>query len=115
MGKWLHSFGTHVEYSCIVRRAEGNGAETKASSRAAAERAAGQELLTDCRKKKGWGHTTMAIINRFVKEEAGQDIVEYGILVAGIAAVAVLATVFFKEAASTLWSKVNVQITSVNP
>jgi pilus assembly protein Flp/PilA len=48
----------------------------------------------------------MAIINRFVKEEAGQDIVEYGILVAGIAVAAVAAITLLTPALSSLWARV---------
>jgi pilus assembly protein Flp/PilA len=53
-------------------------------------------------------------VNAFVKEEDGQDLVEYSLLLAfiGLAAVALLTNV--KSSINGLWTTVNTKLTSAN-
>ena len=53
-------------------------------------------------------------VNSFLKEEDGQDLVEYSLLLAfiGLAATAVLTTV--KTNINALWTKVNTKLTTAN-
>lgn len=52
--------------------------------------------------------------NNFIKEEDGQDMVEYALLLAfiGLGAVSILTTV--KGSINTMWTSVNAKITSAN-
>jgi len=53
-------------------------------------------------------------VNAFLKEEDGQDLVEYSLLMAfiGLAAIGILTTV--KTSVHTLWSTVNTKLTTAN-
>ncbi len=53
-----------------------------------------------------------SFVNSFLKEEDGQDLVEYSLLLAfiGLAATAVLSTV--KSSISTVWSNVNTKLST---
>jgi Flp pilus assembly pilin Flp len=53
-------------------------------------------------------------VKAFLKEEDGQDLVEYSLLLAfiGLAATAVLSNV--KDSISTLWGTVNTKLTNAN-
>ena len=54
------------------------------------------------------------LVNAFVKEEDGQDLVEYSLLLAfiGLAAVALLTNV--KSSINGLWTTVNTKLTTAN-
>ena len=56
------------------------------------------------------GRYTM--IRSFFKEEDGQDLVEYSLLLAFIALAAVAALTSVKTQISTIWSKVNSRLTT---
>lgn len=55
-----------------------------------------------------------SFVSSFVKEEDGQDLVEYSLLLAfiGLAATAVLTTV--KGSITTLWTTVNTKLSNAN-
>ncbi len=55
-----------------------------------------------------------SFVNTFLKEEDGQDLVEYSLLLAfiGLGAVAVLTTV--KGSINTLWTDVNTKLTTTS-
>ncbi len=55
-----------------------------------------------------------SFVNSFLKEEDGQDLVEYSLLLAfiGLAATAVLSTV--KTSITTLWGTVSTQLENAN-
>jgi len=55
-----------------------------------------------------------SFVNSFLKEEDGQDLVEYSLLLAfiGLAATAVLTTV--KTNITALWNKVNTKLTAAD-
>ena len=54
----------------------------------------------------------MKLIKQFVEEEEGQDVVEYGLLIATIAIVVLVATAAFGSAISDWFSKLAGRITT---
>ena len=54
----------------------------------------------------------MKVIKQFVEEEDGQDVVEYGLLIATIAIVVLVATAAFGSAISDWFSKLAGRITT---
>ena len=49
---------------------------------------------------------------RFVRGEKGQDLVEYGILMALIAVVCIISVIFLGQQLSTVWSQVSSTLAS---
>lgn len=55
-----------------------------------------------------------SFINSFLKEEDGQDLIEYCLLLAFIGLGATVALTTIKGSINTLWTTVNTKLTSVN-
>lgn len=56
----------------------------------------------------------MALVNRFVREEAGQDLIEYALLAGFISLAAVAAITAIGTALNTLYTNVHDQVVAAN-
>jgi len=56
----------------------------------------------------------MALFNRFVREEAGQDLIEYALLAGFISLAAVAAITLIGSSLNLLYTNVNAQIKAAN-
>ena len=54
-----------------------------------------------------------ALFNRFVREEEGQDLIEYALLAALLAVVSIVALQALGPVISEVWNKINTAISSV--
>jgi Flp pilus assembly pilin Flp len=57
----------------------------------------------------------MAIIGQFVHDETGQDVVEYGLLIASISLCVLLFVVSFGSGVEAWWGNLATPITSTSP
>src|SRR5262249_49409750 len=60
------------------------------------------------------GYREMALVNRFVREEAGQDLIEYALLAGFISLAAVAAITAIGTALNTLYTNVHDQVVAAN-